>query len=99
MGAIMNDLDIIKKIEKQIEISLQEMPLDELKKNLNKPIRGYAVDDTERIIGLCINSNYLSDISFLKELKGLSTLDLSYNNISDISFLKELKGLSTLYLS
>ena len=43
--------------------------------------------------------NNISDFSFLKELKGLSSLDLSDNNISDFSFLKELKGLSSLYLS
>ncbi|MEM9121370.1 MAG: COR domain-containing protein, partial [Cyanobacteria bacterium P01_F01_bin.56] len=43
--------------------------------------------------------NSISDVSFLSELKGLTTLDLSYNRISDVSFLSELKGLTTLDLS
>ncbi|MDY6930641.1 MAG: COR domain-containing protein, partial [Halobacteriota archaeon] len=33
-----------------------------------------------------------------KELKGLTSLDLSRNNLSDVSFLKELKGLTSLDL-
>ncbi|MCP5061404.1 MAG: leucine-rich repeat domain-containing protein, partial [Ignavibacteriae bacterium] len=44
-------------------------------------------------------SNQISDISFLKELKQLNSLDLSYQKISDYSFLKELKQLNSLYLS
>ena len=43
--------------------------------------------------------NRISDGSFLKDLTGLTTLDLSYNSISDGSFLKDLTGLTTLYLS
>ncbi|NEQ49401.1 MAG: leucine-rich repeat domain-containing protein, partial [Leptolyngbya sp. SIO3F4] len=41
----------------------------------------------------------LPDYSFLKELTGLTTLDLRNNRISDWSFLKELTGLTTLDLS
>ncbi|NEQ51480.1 MAG: hypothetical protein F6K11_15280, partial [Leptolyngbya sp. SIO3F4] len=42
--------------------------------------------------------NRISDGSFLKELTGLTTLDLRNNRISDGSFLKELTGLTTLDL-
>ncbi|NVO11503.1 MAG: leucine-rich repeat domain-containing protein, partial [Bacteroidales bacterium] len=38
-------------------------------------------------------------VSFLKELKGITSLDLSDNNLSDVSFLKELKGITSLDLS
>jgi internalin A len=42
----------------------------------------------------------LSDYSFLKELKGLTSLDLRDNTtISDYSFFKEIKGLTSLDLS
>ncbi len=41
----------------------------------------------------------LKDISFLKELKNLTQLDLSSNQISDISFIKDLKKLRSLSLS
>ena len=36
---------------------------------------------------------------FIKELKSLTSLDLSDNQISDSSFIKELKSLTSLYLS
>jgi len=39
------------------------------------------------------------DISFLKDLKSLQTLDLSNNQVSDYSFLKDLKSLQALDLS
>ena len=47
----MNDLDIIKEIERQIEIPLQKMPLKELKKDDFEPIRGYAVDSAGFVVG------------------------------------------------
>jgi len=40
----------------------------------------------------------LTDVSFLKELKGLTYLYLSSNQLTDVSFLKELKGLTYLNL-
>ncbi|MEO1417647.1 MAG: hypothetical protein AAFW00_20350, partial [Bacteroidota bacterium] len=40
----------------------------------------------------------LKDYTFLAELKGLTTLYLSYNNISDAKPIAELKGLTTLYI-
>ena len=40
----------------------------------------------------------LQSFSFLSELKGLKSLDLSDNKISDCSFLSELKGLTWLDL-
>ena len=45
--------------------------------------------------------NYLgriTDISFWKDLKSLTSLDLSFNRITNISFLKDLKYLTHLYL-
>ena len=41
----------------------------------------------------------LSDVSFLKDLQGLSWLNLSGNKLSDVSFLKDLHGLTSLDLS
>ena len=48
---------------------------------------------------LYLNRVNLPDYLFLKELTGLTTLDLSDNSISDGSFLKDLTGLTTLDLS
>jgi small GTP-binding protein len=46
-----------------------------------------------------LRNNHIRDISFLKELRSLSLLNLSNNQITDYSFLKELKSLSSLDLS
>ncbi|NQE38496.1 Internalin-A [Microcoleus sp. IPMA8] len=48
---------------------------------------------------LHLNSNRITDISFLGSLTNLTTLDLSNNQISDISFLGSLTHLTTLNLS
>ncbi len=42
--------------------------------------------------------NYLEDVSFLRDLKGLTSLDLSWNGLKDVSLLRELKGLTYLDL-
>ncbi|OUC12119.1 MAG: hypothetical protein B0A82_24265, partial [Alkalinema sp. CACIAM 70d] len=47
---------------------------------------------------LDLSGNSISDGSFLRELKGLTSLDLRNNSISDGSFLRELTGLTTLDL-
>ena len=57
-------------------------------------------NDFKHIQKLSLKDNKLTDISALKDLKGLTTLDLSYNKqLTDISVLKDLKGLNTLNLS
>ncbi|MCX6579598.1 MAG: leucine-rich repeat domain-containing protein [Candidatus Aminicenantes bacterium] len=40
----------------------------------------------------------IKDFSFLRELKGLTSVNLSFNNLTDVSFLRELKGLTSVYL-
>jgi small GTP-binding protein len=52
----------------------------------------------ERLQQLILKFDYLSDYSFLGELKSLTTLNLSNNEIIDGSFLGELRSLTTLHL-
>ncbi len=52
----------------------------------------------QRLEKLDLSMNQISDISNLKELKGLTYLRLDSNQISDISSLKKLKNLKKLYL-
>jgi hypothetical protein len=52
----------------------------------------------QRLEKLVLVRNQISDISSLKELKGITYLNLGGNQISDISSLKELKNLKILYL-
>ncbi len=49
--------------------------------------------------GYLNNKWHIKDISFLKNLTALNSLDLSSNQISDISFLKNLTALNSLSLS
>ncbi|HLP45294.1 MAG TPA: TIR domain-containing protein [Candidatus Deferrimicrobium sp.] len=53
----------------------------------------------QRLEKLVLMLNQISDISSLKELKGLTYLNLYENQISDISSIKELKGLTNLDLT
>lgn len=118
----MNDLDIIRAIEREIEIPLQQLPQEQL---LEKPygvVRAFAVAHSGKVAGLRLDYTGfrksgllvklarietvrlngcwgLSDFSFLKELKGLTSLDLRSNNISDISFVADLSNLANIFLS
>ncbi len=66
-----------------------------------KILPSYPALQTIHYLGLHGNDSLFSDsyISALKELKNLTTLDLSGNNITNIDSLKELKNLTTLDLS
>ena len=93
----MNDLDIIKQIEKELKVDLEK--LDKIKWNS----RGYILNQDGQVKDLGLydcNIYKLKRIeSFLKELKGLANLALVGNKLRDVSYLKELKGLTNLDLS
>ena len=86
-----NDLEIIAKIEKQINRELQ--PLAELQWNSV----GYIIK-ANSIIGLSLYEYSVKDISLLKDLTNLTQLNLSGNGLTDISALKNLKNLTQLHL-
>jgi internalin A len=65
----------------------------------NLPCLPALLSKFQRLEKLVLKFNQISDISSLKELKGLTYLSLGNNQISDISSLKELKGLTDLYLA
>jgi len=58
----------------------------------------YAIDENDDVIILIIRSTFLEDISFLKDLKKLTKLDLGFNRIYDISPIQNLKDLKDLNL-
>ena len=93
----MNDLEIIKQIEKILKVELQLIDKIEYYK------KGYSLNQNKQIIGLNITDCEIKDlnriISPLKELKSLTELNLSGNQISDISTLKDLKSLIELNLN
>jgi small GTP-binding protein len=90
------DMEVLNRWEKETGKKLKRASLGKIAKEYEI---GYTIDENEKIIGINLFNSGISDISFLKELKNLTTLDLSHNQISDYSFLKELKNLTTLYLS
>jgi internalin A len=92
----MTDLDIIKQIEKELNVEL---------KKLNKIVAnsiGYTLNQNGQVTGLglyeCEIKNLNRIISPLKELKNLTKLTLSDNQLRDISPLKELTNLTSLDL-
>ncbi|MFC2146554.1 COR domain-containing protein [Acidobacteriota bacterium] len=87
------DLEVIKKIEKQIGRKLEQLyPEHIYEKNC------YSINENGDVIGLNLMDIELSNISPLKELTQLTALDLGDNKITDISPLKELTQLTTLDL-
>ena len=48
-------------------------------------------------LNISINKG-IHDFSFLRELKGLTSVDLRWNKLTDVSFLQELKGLTSVDL-
>ena len=82
------DLEIIKRLEKQIGEKLYRFPIEQTYGSSN----GYAVDENQRVIQLNLYNVGLSDISGIKELKYLTKLDLSDNQIWNLIRDKIMRG-------
>lgn len=95
----MTDLKRIKLIEEKLGVKLTQVKPEEIRTQNNC----YCLNMQGDITGLAFNGlpykHPLTDVSFLNELKNLTTLNLSDNQLTDVSFLKELKNLTTLDLN
>ncbi|WP_353570685.1 COR domain-containing protein [Candidatus Albibeggiatoa sp. nov. BB20] len=92
----MNDLDIIKQLEKEIGRKLEQISLDKITNFGGK--NGYAVDENNNVIGLNLDNNKLFNIpELLFLLKNLQKLILVGNRIETLPdsflWLKKLKTL------
>ncbi|CAK8716701.1 hypothetical protein GCAAIG_06105 [Candidatus Electronema halotolerans] len=91
------DLEIIKKIEKELNQNLRRVD------KLGSKRFCYIADEQDQVTVLRLSEAGLanSNIYFhlFKELTNLKTFDLSFNQINDISFLKDMSYLQTLNLS
>lgn len=95
----MHDLDVIRDIERQIEIPLKKVTQAELLQNPNAVLRVYATDNNGNLTGLRLDYTGFADPALLIQQPTLKTLRLQGAwAISDFGFLKELKGLTTLKL-
>ena len=92
----MTDLDIIKQIEKELNVKLKK--LDEIEWDS----KGYTLNQNGQVTNLglyeCEIKNLNRIISPLKELTNLMDLNLRNNQLSDISPLRELTKLTSLRL-
>jgi Leucine-rich repeat (LRR) protein len=90
-----NDLEIIKRLEKEIGGKLRMVELEKISGyNISG---GYAVDIENRVIGLHLGEKKLSKIpQTLLKLSHLNVLNLWNNQIVDISPIKELQNLTHL---
>lgn len=92
----MKDLDIIKQIEKELNVKLEKL------KNIGVFGYGYTLSQKGQVTGLslyeCKIKNLNRIISPLKDLKNLTELNLYGNQLSDISPLEDLKNLTGLWL-
>jgi hypothetical protein len=86
-------MEIIKQIEKQLGIKLKPVPFKYIMAWQNN---GYALDKTGQVQGLNLDNREIKDISFLKNLSGLTYLSLKENQITDLTPLREFKHLQRL---
>lgn len=93
----MIELDIIKQIEKDLNIKLENVEKEVYLK------KGYAVNEAGKIIFIGLNDCKIENLNllilYLKEFKHLKQLNLASNNLSDITPLKDLSRLTHLDLS
>ena len=92
----MSDLDIIKQIEKELDIALEELETMEWNS------KGYIINEKGQVVGLalyqCNIENLNSIIFLLRDLPHLTSLNLTDNRISHLSPLNQLSQLTALYL-
>ena len=89
------DRAIIEQIEKQTDIKLKPLPLNEIKYYGNN---GYTLDKKGQVQGLNLDHRKIKDISFLSGLGRLTHLSLKENQITDLTPLTALINLSRLWL-
>ena len=91
----MSDLDIIKQIEKELNIKFEKL------EDINYG-RGYTLNQNGQVTGINLSSYAIKNlnriVSPLKGLRNLKDLSLGDNKLSDISSLKDLKALRRLWL-
>lgn len=92
----MTDLDIVKEIEKELGVELEEVDVIEWN------TRGYTLNSEYNLTALSLFDNSIKDLNvlcyYLKQLLQLETLYLINNEFSDLTTIKELTNLVELDL-
>lgn len=92
----MNDLEILAKIEEELEITLTKVEANDYSVS-TKQI--FFTDANDNVIGLEISGVPIKDLSLISEFKKLQKLVLTDNGIKDISPLEKLYNLEFLILN
>ena len=94
----MNDLKIIKKIEKQTRKTFQQIDILELNKGNFNSNFFYSINKSGRVIGLSFYDERAIDFSFVEQLHELETLFVINLQKEDCNFLASLPKLNKLCL-
>ncbi|MBN8642956.1 MAG: leucine-rich repeat domain-containing protein [Flavobacteriales bacterium] len=87
----------VRELEEKYNILIRK--IDSLNNIMRDDNRNtFFLDNNKHIIGLNLQGNKISSLSFLKNFTSLTYLNLSKNKISDLSYLKNLNQLKVLYL-
>lgn len=90
----------IIKIENHLNINLfkiKEKDFENIELKIKLPINNYyLVNGNNKIIGLNLSNNNISDLTFLKNFNTISTLIINSNNIESLSVLEDFKKLERL---
>ncbi len=89
----MTDLQILKKLEKQLNVEFKDVDIDDYSD------ASYKIDTDSNVISLNIASIVIKDLTLIGKLFNLKKLDLYKNEIKNISILENLKNIEELYLS
>ncbi len=93
---MLNDLELIKQLEKEIGKKLEKIDFDEVEEYGNN---GFALNEKGEVIGLNLDFVKLKLIpQLLSQFLHLEKLRLVHTGVSDVSTLGELKNLTTLCL-
>lgn len=101
---MVNDIEIIKKIEEKLKPQLDEplklLDIEDINKFFNFFVRGYAFNHEKQVVGLRLEKLdiHFSLIDDIRELKQIQKINFRFSQVEEASFLKELKGMTHLDL-
>jgi Leucine-rich repeat (LRR) protein len=96
---VMNDLDVIRRIESKLEFPLRKISLEEIEKVAQWTTKAYAVDGNGKVTGLQLDGYAISPDAELNDLCHLTMLVLRNAHLEKAKILNTLDGLTSLGLS
>ncbi len=95
----MKDLQILKKLEEQLDVEFEKVNISNISTNHRKKTYKYSIDNQLNITGLQISNIKIDDFLLIGKLINIKFLDLSNNQIKNISGLEKLTKIQDINLS